>query len=76
MRGTIVVDGIGDRSMKLKSSMMYTTADRLFAECLGHSAKPLLHSANALSSAALGKELGNEPVGKGFFAECHVSGTR
>ena len=33
-----------------------TTADGLFAECLGHSAKPLLHSAKALPSATLGKE--------------------
>ena len=40
-----------------------TTADGLFSECLGHSAKPLLHSAKALPSAALGKA----------FAECHVS---
>ena len=31
-------------------------SDGLFAECLGHSAKPLLHSAKALPSAALGKE--------------------
>ena len=58
-----------------------TTADGLFAECLGHSAKPLLHSAKALSSAALGKEQSAKvsllsatyrALGKAF-AECHVS---
>jgi len=35
----------------------YTTADALFAECWGHSAKPGKHSAKALPSAALGKGL-------------------
>ena len=34
-----------------------TTADALFAECWGHSAKPAKHSAKALPSAALGKGL-------------------
>ena len=56
----------------LEQEALITTGDALFAECLGHSAKALLHSAKALPSAALGKE----PVGKGFFAECHVLGTR
>ena len=59
----------------------YTTVDGLFAECLGHSAKPLLHSAKALPSAALGKEQSAKvslpsatyrALGKAFV-ECHVS---
>ena len=50
----------------------HTTGNQQFAECLRHSAKPEIHSVKALPSAALGKE----PVGKGFFAECHISGTR
>ena len=36
---------------------IHTTADALFAECWGHSAKPAKHSAKALPSAALGKGL-------------------
>ena len=43
-----------------------------FAECLRHSAKPEIHSAKALPSAALGKEL----IDKEAFAECFLSGTR
>jgi len=38
-----------------------TTGDALFAECLGHSAKALLHSAKALPSATLGKEQTAKP---------------
>jgi len=37
-------------------SLNYTTGPSEFAECQGHSAKPNLHSAKALPSAALGKE--------------------
>ena len=33
-----------------------TTGNRHFAECVRHSAKPEIHSAKALPSAALGKE--------------------
>jgi len=65
-----------------------TIGDALFAECLGHSAKALLHSAKALPSATLGKEQTAKPhpakgslpsavcraLGKGF-AECQ-DGTR
>jgi len=68
--------------------MKHTTGDALFAECLGHSAKALLHSAKALPSATLGKEQTAKPhpakgslpsvvcraLGKGF-AECQ-DGTR
>ena len=39
------------------ADVMITTADALFAECWGHSAKPAKHSANALPSAVLGKSL-------------------
>jgi hypothetical protein len=54
-----------------------TTANGLFAECLGHSAKPLLHSAKTLLSAALGNEhSAKNPSAKVSFAECHISGTR
>ena len=49
-----------------------TTGLSEFAECQGHSAKPNLHSAKALPSAALGKKR----VGKDVFAECLLSGTR
>jgi hypothetical protein len=34
---------------------IFTTGFRPFAECLGHSAKPRLHSAKALPSVTLGK---------------------
>jgi len=37
--------------------VLITTADAFFAECWGHSAKPAKHSAKALPSAALGKDL-------------------
>ena len=49
-----------------------TTGNWHFAECLRHSAKPEIHSAKALPSAALGKEL----IDKEAFAECFLSGTR
>jgi hypothetical protein len=62
---------------------IYTIGFRPFAECLGHSAKPRLHSARALPSVTLGKghsaailsaktSLPNafcQALGKGF-AEC------
>jgi hypothetical protein len=35
---------------------MFTTRNRLFAECLKHSAKPGKHLAKALLSVTLGKE--------------------
>ena len=68
------------------SCSQITTVNGLFAECLGHSAKLLLHSAKALPSAALGKEQSAKnpsakvslssatyrALGKAF-AECHVS---
>ena len=71
--------GIIDKMINI--STFYTTADGLFAECLGHSTKPLLHSAKALPSAALGKEQSAKvslpsatyrALGKAF-AECHIS---
>ena len=42
--------------MVLRGCADYTTRLSGFAECQGHSAKPNLHSAKALPSAALGKE--------------------
>jgi hypothetical protein len=36
--------------------LMATTGIAFFAECLGHSAKTILHSAKALPSVTLGKE--------------------
>jgi hypothetical protein len=36
-------------------SLPYTTGFRIFAECLGHSAKPRKHSAKALPSVTPGK---------------------
>jgi len=55
----------------------YTTGFRRFAECLQHSAKPQIHSAKALPSAALGNgHSGKKMAGKAAFAESHLSGTR
>ena len=65
----------------------YTTGLSEFAECQGHSAKPNLHSAKALPSAALGKEHSAKKesaktslpsvfcraLGKAAFAECRHS---
>ena len=39
------------------ADVMITTADALFAECWGHSAKPAKHSVNALPCAVLGEGL-------------------
>ena len=66
--------------------MRITTGISGFAECQGHSAKPNLHLAKALPSAALGKEhSANKPSAKASlpsvfcralgkaFAECRHS---
>jgi len=46
-------------------------------ECLQHSAKPQIHSAKALASAALGNgHSGKKMASKAAFAESHLSGTR
>ena len=69
--------------IRRSSAVAVTTADALFAECWGHSAKPGKHSTKALPSAVLGKgfaecrtrqrPLGKDFVGKNFFAECQKS---
>jgi hypothetical protein len=62
---------------KAKRKAGTTTGNRRFAECLRHSAKPIMHSAKVLWSAALGKaHTAKKSVGKDRFAECFLSGTR
>jgi hypothetical protein len=51
-----------------------TTGIRGFAECLGHSAKPRLHSAKALPSVILGK--GHSERFRRQRRLCRVPGTR
>ena len=58
-----------NKKIRPASGAPATTADALFAECWGHSAKPAKQSAKALPSAALGKDF----IGKNFFAECQKS---
>ena len=72
--------------IKRLSKLWCTTGFWFFAECRPHSAKPALHSAKALPSAALGKEHSakNSSAKNSLpsatcraldkaFAECHVS---
>jgi hypothetical protein len=61
---------------KAKRKAGITTGNRRFAECLRHSAKPIMHSAKALRSAALGKaHTAKKSIGKDRFAECFLSGS-
>jgi hypothetical protein len=63
-----VVNGIILRGGHTRWKMMVTsstTGITLFAECLRHSTKAILHSAKPLPSVTLGKYF----IGKEFFAE-------
>jgi hypothetical protein len=53
-----------------------TTADALFAECLALGKAPIAFGKSFTECRTWQRALDKEPVNKGFFAECYISGTR